>query len=95
MTKIIDPEIIIRLIRESHPSMVDIFMNGSCYYFSRILLHLFPTAEVFYNMDHIITKIDGKYYDIRGEVIPQGLYLPISEFKPEQIQNLLHYENNN
>ncbi len=28
----------------------------------------FKYAEAYYDQDHVITKIDGKFYDISGEV---------------------------
>ena len=34
-----------------------------------ILKSIFPNSVAYYNSDHIITKIDDKYYDITGQVI--------------------------
>lgn len=47
------------------------FINGNCYHFALILKELFNGA-IYYdnNIGHFITKIDGKYYDIKGETTP-------------------------
>jgi len=46
-----------------------VFQNGNCYWFSVILIELFG-GEAYYLpiANHFITKIDGKYYDITGEI---------------------------
>ncbi len=44
------------------------YMNGRCYDFYFKLLGKFANALCYYNDDHIITKIEDKYYDITGEV---------------------------
>ena len=44
------------------------YTEGSCYHFYLILKEVFPDAEPYYDNDHIVTKIDGKFYDITGEV---------------------------
>lgn len=59
---------IIKAIRKSHNGAVDIYTQGKCYDFFLILKSIFPIAEAYYDSDHIITKIEGKYYDITGEV---------------------------
>lgn len=69
---------LISLIRKSHPDMVNIFTRGSCLNFFLILHSIYPEAEPYYNIDHIITKIDNKYYDITGQVNPKGYY-PFSQ----------------
>ncbi len=44
------------------------FTEGGCYLFYRVLRSYFKYAEAYYDQDHVITKIDGKFYDISGEV---------------------------
>lgn len=79
----------IRLIRESHSSMVDIFTKGSCLNFSLILSNKFEEVIMYYNSDHIISKIGSKYYDITGEVSGEGGYLDINEVhSPKTLQKL-------
>lgn len=60
---------IISSIRDSHSEMVNIFTLGSCMNFFVILRSIFPKAEAYYNQDHVITKIHGKFYDINGQVL--------------------------
>lgn len=77
----------IRLIRESHPDMVNIYTLGSCWNFYLILKDRFPGAIPYYEIGHIITKIDGRFYDITGEILElekeflpfHGFYAPQSE----------------
>ncbi len=59
-----------------------VFQNGNCYWFSVVLIALFG-GEAYYLpiKNHFITKIDGKYYDITGE---------ITEFDEEPM-NWLHF----
>ncbi len=91
----------IGLIRESHSSMVNIFTKGSCFNFYLILKQMYPQAIPYYNMDHVITNIDGKYYDITGEVknisgYYKGLTNHFIKRKQSQIiKQLLKYEYKN
>lgn len=58
----------ISTIRDSFIGSQHVYTGGSCYHFYLILKKVFPNAEPFYDLDHVITKIDDKYYDITGEV---------------------------
>jgi hypothetical protein len=58
----------ISVIRDSFIGSQQVYTEGSCYHFFLILKEVFPEAEAYYDLDHIITKIDGKFYDITGEV---------------------------
>lgn len=70
-----DPEVglinlvirIISAIRESFDNSVLVYTNGGCYKFHKILKSIFPEAKGYYNSDHVITEIDGRFYDITGE----------------------------
>lgn len=65
--KILD---LIKAVREISPLMIRICKEGSCYRFFEVLKAVFPDAKPFYNDEmHVLTKIDGKYYDISGEVM--------------------------
>lgn len=64
----ISVEDVITAIRESFNGADYVYTNGSCYKFYKILKTIFPNAKAYYNSDHVITKINGKYYDITGEV---------------------------
>lgn len=58
----------IKTIRNSFGGSKYVYTNGSCYQFYKILKLVFPQAIGYYNSDHVITKINGRYYDITGEV---------------------------
>ncbi len=58
----------IRTVRNSFIGADKVYKNGSCYQFYKILKTVFPEAKAYYNVDHCITKISNKYYDITGEV---------------------------
>lgn len=61
-------ESFIAKIRDSFIGSQQVYTEGSCYHFYLILKEVFPEAEPYYDMDHVITKIDGRFYDITGEV---------------------------
>lgn len=43
-----------------------------------ILRTVWPESRCYYNVDHVITRIGSKFYDITGEIPGEG-YLPIGE----------------
>ncbi|MEH6368498.1 MAG: hypothetical protein V7764_19695 [Pseudomonas marincola] len=57
-------------LRELHPDLPRFALNGGCFKVYLVLKQAFPQAEPYYNGDHVITRIDGDYYDIRGQVEP-------------------------
>jgi len=61
-------ESFIATIRDSFIGSQEVYTEGSCYHFYLILKEVFPQANPHYDMNHMITEIDGKYYDITGEV---------------------------
>lgn len=58
----------ISVVRDSFVGSQQVYTRGSCYHFYLILKEVFPNAEPYYDADHIVTKIDDKFYDITGEV---------------------------
>ena len=58
----------ISLIRDSFVGSQQVYTNGSCYHFYLILKNIYPSAICWYDESHIVTEIDGKFYDITGEV---------------------------
>ncbi len=58
----------ITTIRESFTGSDIVYTKGSCYQFYKVLKIVFPTAEAYYDSNHVITKIGKYYYDITGEV---------------------------
>lgn len=69
--------------------MVPIFTNGSCLNFHLILRQVWPEGEFLFNIDHIITRIDGRCYDITGEVKDVEGYAPYRDYyrKPTMIKS--------
>ena len=64
----IDIEKFISTIRDSFIGSQQVYTEGSCYQFYLILKNVFPDAICWYDECHIITEIDGRFYDITGEV---------------------------
>jgi len=58
----------ISVVRDSFIGSQQVYTEGSCYHFYLILKEVFTTAEPYFDEDHVITKIDDKFYDITGEV---------------------------
>jgi len=76
------PDIIIKRIRDSYIHSTTIYTQGGCYQFYLILKEIFPQSICWYDsiVGHIITEIDGKFYDITGEVcLPDKSYVLSSE----------------
>lgn len=67
-------------IRNSHSKQESIFLYGSCLNFYLILHSIYPEAKPFFNVDHIITEIDGKYYDITGQILNVKGYAPYTSY---------------
>ena len=74
----------IKTVRESFVGSEHIYTRGSCYQFYRILKLVFPSAEAYYDMNHVITKINNKFYDIAGEVQKEG-HLEMREFPESRV----------
>lgn len=64
----INPINFINTLRESDKVLETVYMNGGCYQFYEVLKSIFPQAKPYLTTerDHVITEIDGKFYDIRG-----------------------------
>ena len=61
--------------KKIHPTEIeDVFSNGYCYWFAMILSSRFNAvgSTIYYLpiRNHFIVKIEDKFYDITGEVIP-------------------------
>lgn len=61
-------ESFIAKVRDSFIGSQQVYTEGSCYHFYLILKEVFPQAICRYDADHVVTEIDGKCYDITGEV---------------------------
>lgn len=65
------PLILIESLRNTDPYIAMIFTQGGCYQFHKFLYNLYPNkAKLYINKkkDHVVTKIDGNFYDILGIV---------------------------
>lgn len=62
----------------------DVFLNGNCYHFALILSNMYD-GEIIYDPheQHFVTKINGKYYDIRGEIEP-----PLDEYSWDDMEDI-------
>lgn len=58
----------IATVRDSFVGSQQVYAEGSCYHFYLILKQVFPSAECWYDEDHVLTKIGDSFYDITGEV---------------------------
>jgi hypothetical protein len=71
----------IKVVRESNDKAVDIYTEGGCYKFYKILKAVFPTAKPYSEKScpncHIVTKIGRAYYDITGQV--KGEFLELTK----------------
>jgi hypothetical protein len=66
-----DPLEVINAIRNSFYNSVETFTTGRCFQFYLILKTIFPEADPWYDTPgHVITEINGTYYDITGKVTP-------------------------
>ena len=78
----------IRTIRNSFGGADYVYTKGSCYQFYKILKQVFPEAKAYYNINHVITKIGSKFYDITGEVKCDGHLLVDEHFSHKRLNRL-------
>lgn len=57
-------------LRELHPDMSRWCLNGGCFRLYLAIKQVFPQAEPYYDGCHVITQVDGRWFDIRGEIQP-------------------------
>ncbi len=69
-----NPEILLtlKLLNDLYDGLNHICRNGSCFQLYLLLKHLYPQAVAYEDSNHVITEIDGCFYDIRGAVLPDG-----------------------
>jgi hypothetical protein len=69
-------------IRKTDRYIEIIYMNGACYQFYLLLNKFFPGSKPYISKakDHVITKYNGNYYDITGEV-SGNWYTPMTEIE--------------
>lgn len=64
------PENFIKAVRQSFIGSEQVYTQGSCVMFFLILKTVYPKARPYWSKKarHMITKINGKFYDITGTV---------------------------
>lgn len=81
---------LIGAIRNSFKQSVNVYTEGGCYQFYKILKVAFPQAKAYYDSDHVITEIDGKFYDITG-IVEKKTHLPVDgNFDHEELNELTY-----
>lgn len=71
MSKGIDPLDVIAALKDISS------LNGKCYEVSRLLKVIYPQATAWYDGEHVITRINGRFYDKSG-LVEHRPYLPES-----------------
>lgn len=70
---------------------VAVFTNGCCYWFAMILFRRFirDGAEIMYDVvaNHFGTKINGRVYDITGDITDKYTWTPWNEYEDETHRN--------
>lgn len=80
--EMVKPLKLINALRKSDEYITIIFTEGSCYQFHLFLKKIYPGGEPYISLlrNHIVTKIEGKFYDINGIVIErENMYSPLRE----------------
>jgi hypothetical protein len=87
-TKMIKPIELIDALRNSDFYIECIFMQGSCYKFHVFLKTIWPQAIACINpeQDHIITLIDGEFYDITGIVENYETYRKLDKYDLKKVE---------
>lgn len=81
----IEPLDFITRLREIYPERYAAF-SGGCLKFHVLLKAMYPQARGFYDSEHLVTLIDGVYYDIDGIVEDVTDYLPVEAFGKEHFK---------
>lgn len=83
-------ESLINNLRDTDQYIEAIFMQGGCYRFHLFLKSIYPSAKPYLHLDgdHIVSKINNKYFDIRGKLKPglSFLYEPLQEEDIEMVK---------
>ncbi len=78
------PEEYLEHLRELIPGAVYRFTNGDCYKLYEGLRACYPQAVAWYDIvaGHVLTEIDGSFYDITGKVIPPEEHFIPLDYEP-------------
>lgn len=72
----------IKALSDTDKYISDIYTNGGCYKFAKLLCMMYPEATLMVTRknDHAVVKHNGKYYDITGEVeINDDYHIPTED----------------
>ncbi len=75
-------------------NVTEVFTCGCCYWFAYILCGRFANAEMMYDpiINHFVVEIDGRLYDITGDVTGQYNVEPWKDFADElEKQRIIDY----
>jgi len=75
----------ITAMRQSFGGAIAVYTMGNCYQFYEILKVVFPEAIAYESGGHVYTKINNKYYDIRGEMTHGYTLIPITDDRIESL----------
>lgn len=86
----------IKALRESDEYIKHIYLEGSCFRFHQLLATLFEDAEPYLSAeeDHIITKWNGRFWDITGEILDPTDFMPLPESKIAMVEGWSFRRNN-
>jgi hypothetical protein len=81
-------------LRNSDEYIEHIYLEGGCYQFHLVLKSLIPDCEPFLTVDknHVVTRYNGKYYDIRG--IVSGDFIPLTDLDIDIVKKWSFRDNN-
>ena len=80
---------------KNHSSVTDAFQYGCCYWFAKILSERFCGVIVYDDVEnHFGTEINGRVFDITGDVTERYLWYPWEKFKTEDPVHAARIEKN-
>lgn len=88
------PQKLIKALNETDFYIEKIYLNGGCYSFYKFLKEIYPSAKPYINQskDHVVTMINGKLFDITGQVY--GDYSPLLNEEISMCENWSFAKNN-
>lgn len=88
----------LKALRESDFYIPYIYTYGGCYQLYKILKTIFPVAKPYIgvNFAHVVTMIDGIFYDINGEVkvAEPDEFLPLTDEQRKECETWSFAANN-
>lgn len=73
------PDQIIAAVKAGIRNAEHRFTHGGCYQLYAVLKELYPNAIAWEDAGHIVTEIDGVFYDVTGRVKLGRTAVPLSE----------------